>query len=400
MDKRRIVIDCNPFFIYVVCFSVPILLYLLDWSYLYPKLSASLIGFLGVTFLISIVIGVYVNRKRALRYMGTVKKLNLINILIAITIGNIMNFIYEGQIPLFAIINLVTIEKYGSFGLPTFGVLISTLGSFMTSYFFYYYIVTRDKKYLFASLYLFIFPILIFSRGTVLLNLSTMLFVYLFSIKTNRLKVYARLGVFLVLLLLVFGYAGNLRSNNQMSKEDSSTARKIMLELGQAKPAFTNTAIPPEFFWSYIYMSSPLANLQYNINTYRVEYNFKSAFRYFNYEIIFDSISKRIGELFEIKRPFNNLIAPYLTVGTIYSGAYTDLGWLGMTLTFCSLMLIAFIYVAVIKPSNPYYTVGLAVLNTIMLFNLFDNMISFTPLSFQLLYPFIFSLKFGKNITS
>lgn len=307
-----------------------------------------------------------------------------------------INFAYQGSIPLFSIVNMVTQDNYGTFGVPSFAVLISTLGSFVTSYFFYTYLVTKEKKYLYGSLYLFIFPIMIFTRGTILLNLSNMLFVYLFTVQRNKARIYVRISVILLVVLLVFGYAGNLRTSNQQSKEDSSASRKIMLELGKAKPAFVNASIPLEFFWSYIYISSPLANLQENINTMNVKYSVQSVFKYLNYNLVFDSISNRLGEIMDVKKPENNLIAPYLTVGTIYAGSYTGLGWVGMAVTFCFLMLIAFFYVAVLKPENPYYTVGLSVLNTIMLFNLFDNMISFTALSLQLIYPLLFTLKFKR----
>jgi hypothetical protein len=396
MTKNNYVIDCNPFFVYVICFSVPLFLYLLDWSYLYPTLTFDLVAFLCGTFIISILIGLYVNKKHALQYKGVVKTFSVTKVLIALTIGNMIDFAYEGRIPLFSIINMVTQENYGSFGVPSFAVLVSTLGSFTTTYLFYAYLVTKEKKYLYGSLYMFIFPILIFSRGIILLNLSNMLFVYLFTIQKNKAKIYLRLTMLMLAVLLVFGYAGNLRTSNQLSKDDFSSSRKIMLELGKAKPAFVNTSIPPEFFWSYIYISSPLANLQENVNRYNVNYSMKSVLTYLNYNLIFDSISNRLGEVLNLNKLDNNQIAPYLTVGTIYSGSYSGLGWVGMTITFCFLMAVAFFYVAVLKPDNPYYTVGLSILNTIMLFNLFDNMISFTALSLQLVYPLLFTLKFKR----
>ncbi len=394
--KKNIVVDCNPFFIYVIAFLVPILLYLLDWSYLYPPLSPQLLLFFAVTFFISLMLGGYINTKGALQYLGQIKKPNLKFVLIGLTIANGLDFAYERQIPLFSIISLITQDNYGTFGIPTFAVVVSTLGSFMTTYLFNCYLVTKEKKYLFASMYLFIFPVLIFSRGTILLNLSNVLFLYLFSRKKGKAKIYLRLVFFLLLVLLVFGYAGNLRTNNQSNK-DESLSREIMIDLGKAKPSFVNSSIPPEFFWSYIYISSPLANLQEDINTYPVEYTPTTVFRYFNYELIFDSISKRIGSVVGIDKIYNNLIAPYLTVGTIYSGSYTNLGWIGMIITFVFLMGILLLYVTLLKPTNPYYATGIAVLNTLVLFNLFDNMIAFTALSFQLLYPFLFSIKLKKN---
>jgi hypothetical protein len=45
-NQPKAAFDFNPFFVYVVAFLLPGLLYQLDWSYLYPDLSAGLLIFL------------------------------------------------------------------------------------------------------------------------------------------------------------------------------------------------------------------------------------------------------------------------------------------------------------------------------------------------------------------
>ena len=383
--------DNNPFFVYAFSFTLPVLLYQLDWSYLYPDLSLKLVAFLVGTFLISLTIGLYIHKKRLLVYHPNFRQLNMKWLLIFITTGNILDFAYQREIPLFSILNKITVENYGTFGIPTFGVFILTFGSFITLYFFYCYLVKREKKYLWACIYLFIFPLLIFSRGAILLNLSNMLFLYFFTTKGNKIKIYSKIVVFLLVVLLGFGYLGNLRTSNQLDKEGE--LGDVILELGQAKPSFVQSPVPAPFFWSYIYISSPLANLQYCINTTQPVYTVKSFFEYFNYELIFDSISKRIGGIFDLERKPNNLMVPYLTVSTIYASSYTDLGWIGMALTFFALMSVSIIYLVILKPANPFFPLGLAILNTLILFSIFDNMLSFTGLSFQLLYPIILSMR-------
>ncbi len=387
--------DFNPFFVYVGGFLLVIVLYQLDWSYLYPNLTWALLTFFALTFLISIAIGIYIHHKRVILYHGNIRLLNFKWILIAITIGNILDFVYEGQVPLFSILNKITQDNYGYFGIPTFNVVISTLGSFMAVYLFNCYLVTKKKKYLLGCLYLIVFPLLLFSRGAILLILSSMLFLYLFSISRNKAKVYFKLILLLVIVLLGFGYLGNIRVSNQIDKDNK--VDNIILKLGEAKPAFVNSAIPSQFFWSYIYVTSPLANLQYAINTTEPSNNFEGSIRYVNYELTYDALSKRIGGIIGVDRRDNNLMVPYLTVSTLYASSYTDLGWVGMTFTFFVLMGICLIYLLVLKSSSPYFATGVAILNTLVLFCIFDNMISFTGLSFQLIYPILLSLKWKKT---
>ena len=197
--------------------------------------------------------------------------------------------------------------------------------------------------------------------------------------------------IVILIVLLGFGYLGDIRSSNQYDKEGK--INNIILTLGQAKPSFVNSSVPTAFFWSYIYISSPLANLQFNINSATPIYDEHHALGYLNYELMFDAVSKRTGDLLDIPLPPNYQVAPYLTVSTIYAKSYSQLGWFGMSITFVVLMFLCLLYLLILRPANPFFATGIAILNTLVLFCLFDNMISFTGLSFQLVYPLLLSIK-------
>ncbi|MGZ3764756.1 MAG: O-antigen polymerase [Mucilaginibacter sp.] len=390
--------DVNPFFTYIIGFLIALIVYQLDWSYLFPALSISLAFFLIITFLISGAIGLYVHRKGALKYYEHSNKLNVNWFVFAITIGYMLNFAYARQIPLISIANNGDID-YREFGIPTFYVILATFTSFFTVYLFKCYLVEKKKQYLFLCIFLFAFPILVFNRGAVLLNLSSIFFLYLFSYKKSKIKIYLKLLVIVFIVLMGFGLLGNLRTSNQIDKNQTQDLNEIMLNLGDAKPAFVNSSIPKAYFWSYLYISSPLANLQANINLQKPNYSISSGLQYINSELNFDFISKRIFSAFKLEKPENIQIAPFLTVSTVYSTSYTYLGWWGMSITFLFLMAITFLYLVVMKQQNPYFSTGLAILNTFLLFCIFDNMFSFSGLSFQLVYPILFSLKFKKTGT-
>jgi hypothetical protein len=387
--------DVNPFFTYIIGFTIALVIYQLDWSYLFPSLTFSLVSFLILTFVFSGIIGLYIQRRGLLKNHEYVNKLNVNWIVAAITVSYILNFIYAGQIPLFSIANNADID-YREFGIPTFYVILATFTSFFTVYLFKCYLVEKKRKYLFFCLYLFIFPILIFTRGAVLINLSSIFFLYLFSYKRNKLKIYLSIIAIIFTVLIGFGVLGNIRTSNQIDKDQTQELSDIMLNLAEAKPAFVNSPVPKAYFWSYLYIASPMANLQLNINEQKPKYDLPNILAYVNGELNFDFITKRIFSIVNVQKPDNTLIAPFLTVSTLYSTSYTYLGWWGMSVTFIFLMGVSFCYLAIIKPQNPYFSTALAILNTMLLFCIFDNMWNFSGMSFQLIYPILLSLKFKK----
>src|SRR3569833_3168397 len=105
LKKTSGVADVNPFFFYIIGFSIALIIYLLDWSYLFPPLSFSYVTFLIVTFIISGAIGFYIHKKGLLKYRQFSNKLNINWLVAAITVGYALNFLYARQIPLFSIAN-------------------------------------------------------------------------------------------------------------------------------------------------------------------------------------------------------------------------------------------------------------------------------------------------------
>jgi len=391
--SKKSVADVNPFFIYILGFSIAIIVYLLDWSYLFPQLTLSLLIFLIITFVISGLLGVYIHRKRVLIFYEHINQLNVGWIIVLITIGYGLNFAYARQIPLFSIVNNADID-YREFGIPTFYVILATFTSFFSVYLFKCYLVEKKKRYVFYCIYLFIFPLLIVNRGAILLNMSSMIFIFLFSYKKSKIKIYFRLLMIVVVILLGFGLLGNLRTSNQVDKSQTQDINDIMLNLGEAKPAFVKSSIPKTYFWSYLYIASPLANLQSVINHNKPKYSVSNFLQYVNSELNFDFISKRIFSILDIEKPENIRIAPFLTVSTVYATSYSYIGWWGMAATFFFLMAVTIIYLIILKPKNPYFSTSIAILCTFFLFCIFDNMFFFSGMSFQLVYPILLSLKF------
>ena len=140
--------------------------------------------------------------------------------------------------------------------------------------------------------------------------------------------------------------------------------------------------------WAYVYSTSPLANLQNNLNESKsVDFNIKSFL--FN-ELTPDFISKRLTNLLNVDESKTSLIRSFLTVGTMYSKSYTTMGWLGMILMYIASIGGVFCYIFLLKRDSNYYVTGIALSCTFVLFSSFSNMIRFSGLSFQLIYPLLF----------
>src|SRR5690606_22537386 len=188
--------------------------------------------------------------------------------------------------------------------------------------------------------------ILIYSRAMFFFNLSGCLFLYLMT--RNKIPRFLPLiaAGSLVILFYLFGVMGTLRVSHEAG---TSYNNQHFLEIGKATPAFRDSAIPKEYFWTYIYMSSPLANLQTNISHYPVEPpSVHSAAEMVNNEVLMDFISKRVNVLLGIERRGEITVPGPFNVSTVYSRCFSYLGWYGMITMAIIVLLIPLVYVKVI----------------------------------------------------
>ncbi len=371
---------CNPFYIYILVFLLSLYLFSLQWSGLYPALGLNLLEFFGLTFIISFIFGYALDKsikKPVLNFSHRLSGHDYIYMFIIISI--VIEFIYNKGIPIIQISNVSLEYDYQSFGIKSFHVFIFTLASFYTLFLFgqlfYKKSITGYLKFL--SLYLY--PILIINRGSFLMVTTGMIFIYLMS--KEKVSV-VRIIIIIILMLMslyLFGALGNIRQNDE----------NFMMKNSMPTASFIESHIPKEFMWSYIYASSPVANLQLNVNgasELQVD-------KFILGSIIPDFISKRLTDKkVEIKKVVN-----WLTVGTVYSVAFASMGWIGMWVTFFLMCLSIFIYLSILPKRSKYYMSGYTVLLLIIVYSIFTNMWVFSGLSLQLMYPFVLD-KYDKMV--
>jgi hypothetical protein len=376
----------NPYSSYILTFCLGLGAFGLGWSTLYPSLSGYLLIFLLLTFLSHLAFSFYWASTTHTVHERTVTYFRPLFVTVFIYALWAIDFIYEGGIPLIKIL-LNQPYNYRLFGVPTLHVFTVTFASFYTVYLFSLYRATRKRLILVLYGLNLLAALLIYSRAMLLFNIAGSFFVYFLSYPSAGWKRISIIAVGVILLGYFFGFLGNLRVSFEAKKEYDAD---LFLDLGEASPAFRKSLIPAEFFWGYVYLSSPLANLQYNINTFHVPaFSAGRIIQHINNEMLFDFISKRTNRLLGIERVQENTLPkkPF-NVSTIYSRSYSYQGWSGMMLMALFILWLPLLYRRIL-PDNPYALTGLAVLNTMYLFLFYDNTIRFTGLGLQLAYPFL-----------
>lgn len=375
----------NPFFIYIIGFGIVLLTYLLRWSDLFPPISASLFIFMIATFVISFFLGVLLQKLKKIEYRPIEWKSNK-GTLVVLWIGYALEFAYNGGVPLLMVLAGNRDFNYQTFGIPTFHVILVTFNGFLSVYLFHQLISDFRPRRLITFLLSVAPYILIVSRGAFLITMTSCLFVFLLSLRSIRPRIIFTLSILILGSFYLFGIFGNLRITH-----GATTTSEYILEISKVTDDFKEAFVADEFIWVYMYVASPMANLQTTINQSKPQD--RSFARFIIHEPLPDFIAKRIGNMFNAVRRDVPRVAGWLTVSTFYARSFSSLGWPGMILIFLFFISVNIFYLLALKKSSEYYVTGLAILNTIVLYNTFDNMYAFTGLSFQLIYPLLFRFK-------
>jgi len=380
-----------PCFVYATSFALILILYQIGWSDLFPELNGFLLYFLFITILIAL--GLSFIQLKTLRI--PVNEVNLKpsfvkKSLLFIFVGYFLEFSYERSIPIVTTF-LNSSYSYQDFnGIPTFHVILSTFNIFFSILMFNFYLCNKKKKNLFFFI-LTLFPyILVMNRGAFMIVFSAMIFIFLMQLKKISIKTIIKPIVVLGLVLYLFGVVGNVRQ--EQSKED----KEYLLRVGGATDTFIDSGIPGEFYWSYIYLISPIGNLQNIINEKKDQFLVNNIGIFITSQLFPDFLSKRLVALFgytdmmENSDGENYLVTPILNASTIYFPAYFFLGSFGLIFMYLTMMISSIIYPLLVKKSSIYYFTSLASLNSIILLCTFSNMWYATGTI--LLWPIIFNI--------
>jgi oligosaccharide repeat unit polymerase len=379
--------------------------YLFKWSNLFPELGWPLLCFLLSSILLATLMGRSIMKQKIITFNKVEYKKHFDWITYGILTGYGLEFIYHRNFPLLAVFTKTSLS-YTEFGIPTFHVFLVTFNSFFTIFLFQAVLSQgkRNWKLIILFLLTLVPSLLILNRGMLIIILINCVFVYLIRHQAKiTMRKIAGLAVLLLICMYLFGVFGNIRVNNSYKTNTSLLDNKMFLQIGGATEQFKESIIPKEFFWTYIYVASPLANLQKTIDKFehKKDVDLSDSFIFTTTQILPDFISKRIVTLYQIVIPDLYQVTPELNVSTALAQPYAILGWNGIILFTLFGFLFSFFYILLLKRMNSeYFVVGITLMNSIFVFNTFSNMFAFTGLSFQLVYPILFTLFSVKKITA
>ena len=358
-------------------------MYGLQWSTIYPVLGFDLVIFYLVTFTICIVINLFLPYKadKFTYHNIPLSKYNT-KVLLSLYIFYLVDIIYSGYIPLIAFSS--GDRDYGGsieYGIPVLHVLVVTFNLFYALYAFHQFISNRNKRILLIYFLLLLPFVILLQRSNIMYIIIGSFFVYILSLKKISLKKLGYTFIAAVFSMYMFGYLGNLRSAN-------GDSTYIPMSSGVTDD-FLKGPIPNEFYWSYLYIGSPLANLQNNLNQARDKYTDYTALVV--YEYMPDFLSKRLSKELSLQPRAFEQINSFLNVGTIYSRPYNYAGWTGIIITFIYFISLMNIYYTNICYSYTYSVTGFAMMFLAIALANFENTIQFSAYSFQLIYPLILS---------
>lgn len=383
----------NPLYIYTISYGIVLIVYSFGWSVLYPMLSYELLTFLFITGILSFFVGKFLGEIKIDLKQDIKLSQKMINKMQAILIiGYFAEFIYAGSVPLFS--NII----YHDFrGIPFIHPLLVTINIFISTYLFYTYIKYKRKKYIVYYFINLIPSILLISRSIIVIILISSIFVYL-SMKISFKKLFNfKFIIIMTISILIAGYlfgvTGNFRTNKLFNDTNLFSSESI-ISIGMPTEKFLNSKIPKEYFWDYLYISSPLANLQVQMNISNHENN---IYKFILSSILPDILTKRLidGNILSNITTSTDRISGALTVSTAYSAPYMLLGYTGMIIFYLYTVIICVVYSLLLRKYSDLYIVGVSILCTIILLNTFGNMFVYSGISFSLLWPlfFLFSRK-------
>ena len=288
---------------------------------------------------------------------------------------------FNSGIPLLLIISGVEYD-YSQYGIPVFHVIFVGGYSAFSLYCWQEFLSKKKLIYFFCACAALIISLLIMNRGAFLISFISMFFLYM-SQKGSIKKISISIFIF-IFVFYGFGLLGEKRMAASGYVEDHA-----ILKIGDASSSFLDSKIPNDFFWGYLYLTSPLANLQYEISN-RVDDSGKFT-DLIGYQIFPDFISKRLYTEEEIQKFLPLQIAPELNVTTFYGKAYQIFGWFGCIFMFIWYLSFCYFFLFFFKRSK-YKIAVYSILSAMSALLIFDNMLVFSGCLFQLFWFLIIQI--------
>jgi len=166
--------------------------------------------------------------------------------------------------------------------------------------------------------------------------------------------------------VFLFGYVGDLRQTENPF-------------FYLVKPDFVEffSAMPSGFLWFYVYLTSGMSNLFYNIETVEPAYSFGYSF----YNMLPSAVKIWLG--LEGRNDLFVFVDNNLNAATFYSGYISDFGVLGAFFIATIVQFFCCVAYVLAKKGKPWGVLSYAVAFQILIFSIFYDLFFILPVLFQ-----------------
>lgn len=385
----------NPNIIFVVIWSLVLALYSARFVDIYGEVRAETVFLISLNILVSIILflwskltlrsrrrskvslkmalAVFLSSKiRAIR--RCIKYLLSIYILIAV-----LDIIYSKGIPLVWALT-GSARTYVDFGIPTLHGLANSIAFFLAS-FLTLLATLKVKNYKTVLVVLFVYQILILSRGTIIVMTVQILAVILFFSKFSFLKNIG-LMAFLLLFIVGFGILGDVRQGG---------INPYYQFLNDEWIIFFNS-IPSGFLWFYMYLTSGFNNL--NLNMGSIDHSYLPVYTFAKL------IPSAIYSLFDAEKTVDTFLFVHngLNVSTIYSASYSDFGVASFLLVMIIQIVASYNY-NLARAGSLYGLLSYVIVYQAIFLSFFIDTFFYMPFLFQFVIVFYLKITLGEKKT-
>jgi len=373
----------NIFYGYGIIWIIVMFFYFLGWSDLCKPIEMPLIFFLCFTSVTSILVGFLYRKKLQFIKLqdNPHKKMTITILLIIIYVAEI---VYEKKLPLISVLKGKSYTSISFNGIPNVHLLISSFSIFYCIYLSYIFACFHKKKVLIEITLIVFFFFLLVQRQNIIICIAMLINILYCSIsdkekkKNTQLKRKIVFICYILLILYFFGIFGNMRYGATWDWNDSSMISSLG-KINNKYPSF----LPKEYFWTYIYILSPLLNLNHNITIRNVMYNGKGLFLEFIPEFIRHNF-------FQYTPVPMSLQVSSLTVCTAYARSYIYFGYIGMYLMYLvQLFVCVFVISFVNRYKKKYIILVACALSYFFLFSFFQNTFVYGPTAYMVIFSIL-----------
>ena len=288
---------------------------------------------------------------------------------------SLVELYWAGNFPLFSLLGFGSYINYVDFGIGGLHGFLNAIYLFLICYLFLRARASNMKIYWILLVALLLWPVLLTTRQLILSSFLQILFIYIFTARIN-VKV-----VFFVLLssafaLLIFGYLGDIRSG-----------REHIIEI--SKPVFEYPdTLPSVFIWVYMYIVTPLNNINHNIvDVEPLYFPFNSIISLLP-SFLREHVFLLIGQSDEM-----NLVSESFNVSSFFKPFLLDFGYIMISFV---MFFIASIFMIImhLSSSKIMHVIIMSIFLHSIVLSVFANFITHVVFVFEmLLVVFVFKIK-------